>query len=305
MELGPTFLKLRVIAFSCIIFTSFVWIVLLFVELYLRWDVSENAQRNLVIFLTVTNVITVILLPILIIVPFRIWLDTARLSFLLIAHIGTAIGFTVYMAQNPCNSDPSDTNDDNGVCDVINVYITLASWVVPTLLIAYSLCLGFAVYRKRQEGPSEDLEKSSETTAKKSQESFSPTSTAVSHNSILPILPPPPPPFPFTDRRNMGAPHRASTRHSINPSNSSRYSTSTHTSHVSRPSHRHMSMPAPIKPALITPVERQRKQSLPSISEVSPSKSSPSGSSPISGPSSTRSSTRLSKPIPQWTFEAI
>lgn len=58
---------------------------------------------------------------------------------------GPAAGFTAYMAKQPCPQDGkhgvgrflafsnplSIGTDEEGLCEMINVYVTLASWVVP------------------------------------------------------------------------------------------------------------------------------------------------------------------------------
>lgn len=81
-------------------------------------------------------------------VKFRTWLDAARLFLLLICHIGTATSFTIW---NPTISCPDDSGsschysdlfvfltdipapDSRGVCQLLNVYIIMASWVPPLL----------------------------------------------------------------------------------------------------------------------------------------------------------------------------
>ncbi|CAL1704940.1 unnamed protein product [Somion occarium] len=278
--LGPIFLKLRTIAFSCIIFISFVWVILFFVELYVRWDVSQTTQRNLVLILSVVNAITTIMLLVLIILPFRIWLDAARLLFLLIAHIGPAAGFTVYIAKEPC---PEDNPDEEGVCNVINTYIAIASWVVPLCLVVYAICLASAVYRRRNFIPEKGT--SEKTLIQDEEKNITP------RQSALPMmLPPPPSPFPFTDRRSTSS-HRTSTQASTSDASS-------RMSRTSRPvSQRHISFPVPQpaapampSPVTVTPIERQRTRtlSMPSIAE-----------------SSVKSSGRLSKPVPQMVWEAI
>lgn len=78
---------------------------------------------------------------------FRIWLDAARLFLLLVCHIGTAASFVIWYPTIPCPNDsefPCNSGgifsltgvqapDDLGVCQLINVYIIMASWVPPLL----------------------------------------------------------------------------------------------------------------------------------------------------------------------------
>jgi len=144
MEPSRVFLKVRAVAFSCIGFTSLVWIVLLCVVAFLRWDLSATAERSMMILALLANAITIIMLLILILLPFRLWLDTARLLFLLLLHVGLAAAFTYFNSKLEC---PIQTGDNDGICKLIDMYMLLASWVIPGFLIAYSSWLIFVVYR--------------------------------------------------------------------------------------------------------------------------------------------------------------
>jgi len=144
MEPSRVFLKVRVVAFSCISITSLSWIILLCVVAFLRWDLSSTADRSMMILALLANAITIILLLILILLPFRLWLDIARLLFLLILHIGLAAAFTYFNSRLEC---PNQTADEDGLCKLVNMYMLLASWVIPGFLIAYSSWLLFVVYR--------------------------------------------------------------------------------------------------------------------------------------------------------------
>ncbi|KAI0341795.1 hypothetical protein BDW22DRAFT_274125 [Trametopsis cervina] len=152
MEPGPIFMKLRAIAFSCMLFVGLVWLVLLSVELFLRWDISDPAQRSLVVVFVMIETVTVILLPAMLIVPFRVWLDATRMLALVLAHYGVAIAFTVKNASFVC---PDQTLDDDGVCELIDTYIMLGSWVIPGLLLAYLIGFCTLIYRRRN---SQDLD---------------------------------------------------------------------------------------------------------------------------------------------------
>ncbi|KAH9997335.1 hypothetical protein BJV77DRAFT_77846 [Russula vinacea] len=77
-------------------------------------------------------------------VKFRIWLDAARLFLLLVCHIGMAASFTIWSSTTSC---PDDTPDSRGVCQLLNVYIIMASWVPPLLFILYGI--GLATYAWR------------------------------------------------------------------------------------------------------------------------------------------------------------
>jgi len=143
MEHPPTFMKARLVAFSCILITSFLWVVLLSLAVFLRWDASPALERSLAVILLLTNAITVILVPILLILKFRVWLDIPRLLLLLVLHIGSAVAWTYCNAYIACpNTDP----DQAGVCKLINVYILMFCWVNPVLLLVYAAGFGYMLY---------------------------------------------------------------------------------------------------------------------------------------------------------------
>jgi len=147
MEVSPLFLKARIWAFSSIILVSLLWITALSVEAFTRWDLSGKQERTFLVVLLLTNFISVIMLPILLIVRFRAWLDGARMGFLLLSHIGTAATYSFWFPYLPCTSDDGD---EVGVCELVNMYTLIACWVNPVLLIIYTACLSLMVYRRRR-----------------------------------------------------------------------------------------------------------------------------------------------------------
>jgi hypothetical protein len=79
-------------------------------------------------------------------VKFRTWLDSARLLLLLICHIGLAVSFVIWNTTDPCPDDSElsyygsillltdiQALDDLEACQLINVYLAMASWVPPIL----------------------------------------------------------------------------------------------------------------------------------------------------------------------------
>lgn len=275
MEPGPIFKKLRVITFACMIVISLAWVSLLCVYLYMRWDISPIAQRDLVLVLILVNTFTIIMLPILILIPFRAWLDAARTLFLIFAHTGCAIGFALIVAHPICPSG------DDGVCNMMNIYILMGSWVMPALLFAYAICLAIAAYRFSRLPPSKDLEGS---------DTGSQTTSESRHQSVLPIMSPPPLSIP--SRRSYWPPTPAT------PASAARdvpWRT---------PTSRHLSLP-PTPISTRTPTTRtsarytvaaQRKQSL--VPSLAPSVA------PTTSDSLTRSAGRLSKPVPYSHFDS-
>jgi len=112
--------------------------------LFLRWDVSSSSERYFLFLFLGVDTLTVIMLPILLLVEFRTWLDAARLLLLLVCHIGIASSFVIWNPTIPC---PDDTSNSRHVCHLLNVYIIMVSWVPPLLLILYGI--GLATYAWR------------------------------------------------------------------------------------------------------------------------------------------------------------
>ncbi|KAH8106746.1 hypothetical protein BXZ70DRAFT_245217 [Cristinia sonorae] len=177
---GPAFRRLRTIAFSCIMAVSFVWTVLLFVEMYIRWTLSDPLQRGLVLVMSIINAGTVLVLIALIILPFRVWLDAARMLLLLVAQGGIAGGYSALSSQFTC---PDTSRDGKGICRLLNMYIILGSWVPPALLLVYSACLltAYTVYRRRLK---QDVEVASI--------SITNEKPTLPRGSVLPFMHPPP-----------------------------------------------------------------------------------------------------------------
>ncbi|KAI0372831.1 hypothetical protein BV20DRAFT_1034104 [Pilatotrama ljubarskyi] len=153
MQFGPGFFKVRTIAFVVLLLVSLLWTVLLSVEVFMLYDKSDPSQRNFVGVFIFTNALTAVLMPALLIVQFRPWLDAARLFLLLLVHFGTAILFTIWNSSFVC------PNDQRRQCQSVNLAIMICSWVVPALLVWYSAFLAVMYYWRRDHPPSESLEK--------------------------------------------------------------------------------------------------------------------------------------------------
>ncbi|KAG1754509.1 hypothetical protein EDB19DRAFT_1666763 [Suillus lakei] len=130
MESFPVFFKVRAVTFTCIILISFLWTVLLSVEAYARWDISDRCSRSLTAVFLLTNAGTILILPFLLLLEFRVWLDAARILLLAIAHIGSAVAFTYWIPQIQC---PDQTADQQGVCKLINIYMLMGCWIIPAI----------------------------------------------------------------------------------------------------------------------------------------------------------------------------
>jgi len=169
MEHSPLFLKLRLAMFSLTTLICFIWVILLSCVLFLRWQVSSLPERSFLFIFLGIDTLTVTMLPVLLLVKFRTWLDAARLLLLLVCHIGIAASFVIWYPTIPCPNDSEfscypggiflltdvQAPDDRGVCQLINVYIIMASWVPPLLLILYGVGLATYTWRyaSRPQGP--------------------------------------------------------------------------------------------------------------------------------------------------------
>ncbi|KAI9466150.1 hypothetical protein BJY52DRAFT_328716 [Lactarius psammicola] len=144
MQHSPFFLKLRLAMYSLTTLICLLWVILLSCILFIRWDVSSQSERTFLMLFLGIDALTMVMLPILLIAKFRTWLDGARLLFLLVCHIGIALSFAIWLPTISC---PDDTPDDRGICQLLNVYIVISSWVPPLLLILYGVCLALYTWR--------------------------------------------------------------------------------------------------------------------------------------------------------------
>ncbi|KAF8163192.1 hypothetical protein B0H34DRAFT_694488 [Crassisporium funariophilum] len=154
----PLFMRTRSLSFSCIIFLSFSWTIFLSIVLFLQWDMLDHTQRSSIAIMLCINAITVIMMPILLLQPFRPWLDAARFLLLIILHFGIA-GFIVSRdSTSQCSAQPGD---QAAVCSLIILFVTIASWLVPVLVIGYLCGLTFLMFRlsKLHPAPEGDIEK--------------------------------------------------------------------------------------------------------------------------------------------------
>lgn len=144
MQHSPFFLKLRLAMYSLTTLICLLWVILLSCISFTRWDVSSQSERSFLMLFLGIDSLTIIMLPLLLLAKFRTWLDGARLLLLLVCHIGIALSFAVWYPTISC---PDDTPDDRGVCQLLNVYVIISSWVPPLLLILYGVCLALYTWR--------------------------------------------------------------------------------------------------------------------------------------------------------------
>ncbi|KAI9065103.1 hypothetical protein FKP32DRAFT_1568428 [Trametes sanguinea] len=156
MEFGPGFFKVRTGIFLIMTFISVVFAAALSVEVFLTDGKADPSQRNFVGVFIFADALTAILMPALLIVQFRPWLDAARLLFLLLTHFGTAILFTVW---NPSFRCTADTYAELKQCQSVNTAILVCGWVLPAMLIWYSAFLAVMYYWRKDHPAPEPIEK--------------------------------------------------------------------------------------------------------------------------------------------------
>ncbi|KAJ7063189.1 hypothetical protein C8F01DRAFT_1131881 [Mycena amicta] len=144
MPFPPLFMRLRAIAFCLICILCFVWVSLLATYLFLNWDTTDSL--SLLSVMLCIDAATPIVLLILLILPFRPWLDAARLLLLALAQFGIAGVFSHWFPRLQC---PNPTADGQAVCHLVNLGILLASWVVPALLVTYAGGLAYAMRARK------------------------------------------------------------------------------------------------------------------------------------------------------------
>ncbi|KAI0673047.1 hypothetical protein C8Q78DRAFT_1123016 [Trametes maxima] len=258
MDFGRGFFRVRAAVFGVMMLVSLLWTILLSVEVFLLYDKSDASQRNFVGVLIFINALTAMLLPALLIVQFRPWLDAARLLFLILAHFGVGGLFTAWQSSFKC---PTESNAEHDRCRSINLAIMICSWVVPALLTWYSAFLAVMYYWRRDHPKPANVEK---------------------HLSDLPMMLPSRKP---SLRRPSVAP--------VSPAAGPSHRVSVPVSQVSRPSW--LAAPAPA-PGPSTPIASTPRA--PPQRDVRGSRSLLPYENSDSSFSSPRSSGRLSKPAP-------
>ncbi|KAF9652840.1 hypothetical protein BDM02DRAFT_3265871 [Thelephora ganbajun] len=211
--ISPLFLRLRAWAFGIISLLSFTWITLLCVLAYTRFTLSSRPEKTFIVVLLLINLVTVILLPVMLLLRFRPWLDVARMLTLLTCHIGVAATYVVWVPNMQCSSS---NVDEKGICELVNAYMLIGAWFIPALLIVYCCCLALMVYRRRRRLAAEALEPK-QTTGSPSLVPDSQTLTATAESNM-----------PQKPNLSIAVPSRSHLSHispSLAPSTPSVYST--------------------------------------------------------------------------------
>ncbi|KAJ8522908.1 hypothetical protein ONZ45_g563 [Pleurotus djamor] len=142
---SPLFLKFRTVVFS---FLSFIWIISLSLVVFLLWEGSGKTERSFFILFLIINVLTIIMLPILY-VPHYPAEFAAELILWCKVYLSPRSAAT-FAFWSPSIECPTKTPDQQGVCQLLNLYILVASWLIPILSVGYVAILSYAVIRRRR-----------------------------------------------------------------------------------------------------------------------------------------------------------
>ncbi|KAL1745656.1 hypothetical protein HDZ31DRAFT_36056 [Schizophyllum fasciatum] len=145
MPVSPTFLRIRVIAFSLIAFLSFLWAIFYTLDMYWLFDGMKAPERILISLMLLNSAATCIILLVLITREFRPWLDAARILLLFATHICSAVGYTLWYPTYVC---PVTKLAD--MCRMFNLYILVINWVDIVLLLIYAWGLATLVFIRRR-----------------------------------------------------------------------------------------------------------------------------------------------------------
>ncbi|KAI0724057.1 hypothetical protein C8T65DRAFT_93929 [Cerioporus squamosus] len=139
---SPGFKRVRTSIFSLTLFLSLAWLSFLCVEKFMLEDSSDPNQKGLVWVLIVANFITVLMMPILLLLEFKHYVDAARMGLLLVLHIGPSAFFVAWRPGFSCPTTPSK----HELCQNVNLAIMIGNWIVPALLVFYSGFLAAVYY---------------------------------------------------------------------------------------------------------------------------------------------------------------
>ncbi|KAI4524366.1 hypothetical protein K523DRAFT_260032 [Schizophyllum commune Tattone D] len=145
MPVSPTFLRIRVIAFSLIAFLSFLWAIFYTLDMYWLFDGMKAPERILISLMLLNSSATCIMLLVLITREFRPWLDAARILLLFTTHICSAVGYSLWYPSYVC---PAAKSAD--MCRMFNLYILVINWVDIVLLLIYAGGLATLVFVRRR-----------------------------------------------------------------------------------------------------------------------------------------------------------
>ncbi|KAI6035839.1 hypothetical protein EDC04DRAFT_3142144 [Pisolithus marmoratus] len=143
MDSFPMFFTIHAIAFTLIVFLALIWLILVSVEIFTCWSISDSTSQSLMFFLMLTNAVTIFIPPVLLILEFRIWLDATCHLLIFVLQTGAA---TAFMCWSPQIQYPDETADNMGICKLLNAYTVMAYWIIPVISLLYSIYFAVVLY---------------------------------------------------------------------------------------------------------------------------------------------------------------
>ncbi|KAI0686732.1 hypothetical protein BC835DRAFT_1378881 [Cytidiella melzeri] len=132
MNWWTVFFRVRKTVFFFISITSLLWATVLSAYIARLWTHLLWSQRTLVLAIIGANVFTAIMMYLMAVVVFRVWMDLARVFFLLLIHIASALMFTLFGSNLSCA-----TFDTQKICKHVDLAFVIGSWVMTGLLLGY------------------------------------------------------------------------------------------------------------------------------------------------------------------------
>ncbi|KAK7693635.1 hypothetical protein QCA50_003204 [Cerrena zonata] len=136
MELWSLFRKVRTIIFAFIAIISLTWASILSVYLAKEWNSFTILQRGIVIGMISMNGVTTVVQYLMAVCVFKIWVDFARMLFLVAIHVAAAVLYTMFGGSFSCKIFSSRT-----VCTEVELAFLAGSWGITGLLVGYTVCL--------------------------------------------------------------------------------------------------------------------------------------------------------------------
>jgi len=135
-KLWTVFKRVRVAIFVLATILSMAWAVVYAIILLREWKFYDGGQRAILIILLVINSLSTIMLYLMIIVVFKLWLDGARVAFLLLFQVGGTVTFALFKQSLPCNNIGSEKD-----CKTVENIAIFGGWSLSGLLLLYAFCL--------------------------------------------------------------------------------------------------------------------------------------------------------------------
>lgn len=146
IELRLTILKLRSIVYATLVVLGIIWTGLLCVDAFVKQGFRSTQESVATIILLSSQVLITMGIPIVILLGSseslkdsrwfnHAWFELLCLGLMLSYQFGGALIFSLLSSNFVCPGDA----DKQGVCQLVNVYISICSWIIPVILLFYCI----------------------------------------------------------------------------------------------------------------------------------------------------------------------